>query len=211
MRKTEIAQDINPELLKQSDEDYSDEDESSNTQSECESEHESSTNLFKNLFKAQTKEQFGTNVKEVRKKLMDYRGWTLRSQIVCSSCASLTIVALIFILTGIVSDIQSIFNFKFVYTQFSIGQVDTVINANIKNIEQIMRRTTTHNLNDLCNQTDLNYQMFFNQVLTKSLNVTHNVVWNITFPERSQYNGNYPLNWKSITVSSKSFYQYAIE
>ena len=53
MRKTQIAQDINPELLKQSDyEEYDDSDESKLTQSSGESEQETSNNnLFKNILK----------------------------------------------------------------------------------------------------------------------------------------------------------------
>jgi len=43
------------------------------------------------------------------------------------------------------------------------------------------------------------------------MNITHNVLWNITFPEKSLFKNDYPLNWESSAVTSRSFIYEAAE
>jgi len=86
-----------------------------------------------------------------KENLFDYRSWTLRRQIVCSACISLIIMALILI----------------VAVTLCMNYVNSVVTDNVSNITLIMKKTTEDNLNDLCNQTNLNYKTFIKEVTVK--------------------------------------------
>lgn len=105
-----------------------------------------------------------------------YRQWTLKKQIVCSTCSSLILV-MIFLIASIN------YNLSYIYS------------STFKQLSNELLQIEIDNLNDLGLQVLTNYQVFREHGAVKTLNLTHDILLEALYPTKLKP---YPLDTSQV-------------